>query len=81
MKLANNKFDARIFLESPLLPWQKDVDNRIQFGITFAKYSGFLRAGDVITILMGSTRGAGYTNTVKVVYASEFDIVFKKKTN
>lgn len=59
-------------------PWQKDVDIRVQFGITFGKYSGFIRAGDVIAILTGSKRGAGFVNTIRVVYASEFDTVFKK---
>lgn len=68
----------RVFAEPPMMPWQKDVDSRVQFGITFGKYSGFIRAGDVITVLTGSTRGAGYTNTIQLFYASEFDTVFKQ---
>lgn len=65
--------------EPPEVTWEKDVDNRIQLGITWGKVSGFIRAGDAIVIITGSRPGAGFTNSMKVVYASEFDALPPEK--
>lgn len=53
--------------------WSKDLEKRIQFGLTHGKRSGYIRAGDALVILMGNKMGTGFTNSLKIVYASEFD--------
>lgn len=53
--------------------YNADMENRVQLGITWGKVTGFIRAGDAIVIVTGSRPGAGFTNSMKVVYASEFD--------
>lgn len=64
----------RGFLLAPPLPdWQKDVDARIQFGITVGKKSGYIKPGDAIVIVSGWRQGAGFTNTLRVLYASSQD--------
>lgn len=62
-------------LAPPNISWETDVNTRIQVGITFGKYSGWIRAGDAIVIVRGNRSGAGFTNTMHVVYASEFDVL------
>lgn len=53
--------------------WNKELMRRVQFGITYAKMSGFVRAGDAIVMVISPKPGTGFTNSIKVVYASEFD--------
>lgn len=46
----------------------KDVDNRIQFGINFGKKKGFIKSGDPIVCITGWRKGAGSSNTVRILY-------------
>lgn len=55
--------------------WAEDVEDRIQLGITFGKVSGFIKAGDAIVVLTGLRQGTGFTNSIKIIYASEVDTV------
>ena len=57
--------------EKPLSSWVEDIDKRMQFGIDYGKSSGFITGGDAMVIVSGSKTGAGFTNTVKIAYASE----------
>lgn len=61
--------------EEALPDWLKDVDTRVQFGMNYGKARGFIRSGDALVIVTGWKQGAGYTNTVRIVYVS--DIVGK----
>lgn len=45
----------------------------MQFGLTHGKKCGYIKAGDALVIVMGSKMGTGFTNALKIVYASEYD--------
>ncbi|KAK2713577.1 hypothetical protein QYM36_009454 [Artemia franciscana] len=53
--------------------WMKDIDSRVQFAIQFAKLRGFVKVGDPIVIVTGWRKGAGSTNTVRIIMAEEQD--------
>lgn len=44
---------------------------RLQFGIEFAKQQGIVVPGDCLVLLNGWRLGAGFTNTIRIVYASD----------
>jgi len=48
--------------------WIKDVDSRVQFGINFGKTIGFIQSGDPIIVITGWKAGAGFTNTMRILY-------------
>lgn len=62
-----------LFSATPLADWQKDVDARIQFGITVGKRMKFIKPGDALVVVSGWRQGAGFTNTLRVLYASAQD--------
>ncbi|XP_071444639.1 pyruvate kinase-like isoform X1 [Hetaerina americana] len=51
----------------PLPDWLKDVDARVQFGISFGKGRGFIKPGDAVVVVTGWRQGSGFTNTMRVV--------------
>ncbi|XP_075232314.1 pyruvate kinase-like [Lycorma delicatula] len=53
--------------------WQNDIDLRFQAGIDFGKRKGIIKAGDVLLLLNGWRPGAGFTNTMRMIYASRTD--------
>ncbi|KAL3274640.1 hypothetical protein HHI36_016020 [Cryptolaemus montrouzieri] len=55
--------------------WNAEVEDRVQLGITFGKLKGFIRMGDIVIVVSGSKRSSGFTNTMKIVFASEFDAI------
>lgn len=55
--------------------WLKDVERRIQYGITYGKMSGFIAPGDCIIAARTARPGTGFVNTMHIYYASEFDVV------
>lgn len=44
---------------------------RLQYGIEFGKEKGLIKPGDPLVLLNGWRQGAGFTNTLRVVYASD----------
>merc|ERR1712012_1246073 len=57
-----------LFYEEPRPEdWIKDVDNRIQFGVDFGKNQGFLKSGDAVICITGWRKGAGSSNTIRVL--------------
>jgi len=52
----------------PTGDWIVDVDGRVQYGINFGKTRGFIHSGDPIIVITGWKKGAGYTNTMRVLY-------------
>ncbi|XP_044759236.1 pyruvate kinase-like [Coccinella septempunctata] len=64
-----------VFISKYGSDWNAEVEARIQLGITFGKLSGFIRMGDIVIVVCGSKRSSGFTNTMKIVFASEFDVV------
>lgn len=58
-----------LFFEGDRLPdWPQDVDSRIQHAIDFGKGRGFVNVGDAVVVVTGWRKGAGATNTVRVLY-------------
>jgi len=47
--------------------WGQDVDDRIQFGVDFGKKNGFIKAGDTVICITGWRKGAGSSNTVRIL--------------
>ncbi|KAG8177643.1 hypothetical protein JTE90_026721 [Oedothorax gibbosus] len=48
--------------------WPHDVDVRIQFALDFGKQRKFIKSGDAVIVVTGWRKGAGATNTMRVVY-------------
>lgn len=57
------------FEDARLNDWLKDVDARVQFGITFGKARGFIKSGDPVIVVTGWKQGSGFTNTLRIVNA------------
>ncbi|XP_043274285.1 pyruvate kinase-like isoform X2 [Venturia canescens] len=55
------------YTEPSLADWLKDVDVRVQFGISFGKSRGFLKTGDSVVVVTGWKQGSGFTNTLRIV--------------
>jgi len=57
------------FYDEPRLDdWIQDVDARCKAAIEFGKRRNFLKAGDGVVVITGWRQGAGYTNTLRVIY-------------
>jgi len=48
--------------------WMTDVDNRVEQAVTVAKAQKFVKVGDPLVVVTGWKQGAGFTNTMRVVY-------------
>jgi pyruvate kinase len=48
--------------------WTQDVDIRIKYAIEFGKKKNFLKIGDAVIVITGWRKGAGATNTLRVIY-------------
>uniref|UniRef100_A0A6P7GNQ7 Pyruvate kinase n=1 Tax=Diabrotica virgifera virgifera TaxID=50390 RepID=A0A6P7GNQ7_DIAVI len=53
--------------------WNRDVDNRVQLGVTYGKLMGYIKMGDVVVTVTSSRPECGMANCMKVIYATEFD--------
>lgn len=51
--------------------WLKDVDARVNAGVTFGKARGFIKSGDPVIVVTGWKQGSGFTNTLRIVYVSD----------
>ncbi|XP_077483952.1 pyruvate kinase PKM-like isoform X2 [Amblyomma americanum] len=51
--------------------WPMDVDARIEYALEIGKLRGFLRKDDAVIVVTGWRKGAGATNTLRVVYVPE----------
>ena len=49
--------------------WLQDVELRVQYAVNYGKDSKFIRGGDPLVIVTGWKSGAGFTNTMRVIYA------------
>jgi len=48
--------------------WVRDVDSRVQYGLTYGMASKFIKIGDPVIVVTGWKAGSGFTNTVRIVY-------------
>lgn len=67
MKYSYTNVHVWLFAEPRPEDWMKDVDNRIQFGVDFGKNSGFLKSGDAVICITGWRKGAGSSNTIRIL--------------
>ncbi|XP_043242743.1 pyruvate kinase-like isoform X1 [Amphibalanus amphitrite] len=49
--------------------WLQDVEIRVQYAVNHGKDRKFVRDGDPLVIVTGWKSGAGFTNTMRVIYA------------
>ncbi|KAJ8727532.1 hypothetical protein PYW07_001651 [Mythimna separata] len=50
--------------------WSIDLERRVNYAISWGIEKGFIRIGDPIVIVSGWRQGSGFTNTMRVVYAT-----------
>lgn len=53
--------------EPRLDDWTKDIDERITYALTFGKKNGFVKSGDNVICITGWRKGAGSSNTVRIL--------------
>lgn len=63
--------NLNLVAEEKLCDWLKDVDARVNFGLTHGKSRGFIKSGDPVIVVTGWKQGSGFTNTLRVVYVSD----------
>lgn len=49
--------------------WTADVDARVSYATEFGKKRGFIQEGDCVIVVTGWRRGAGATNTMRLITA------------
>merc|ERR1711915_547980 len=49
--------------------WMDDVNARVDFAVEYGKKSGFIKSGDPVVVVTGWQKGAGFTNTMRVLRA------------
>jgi len=55
------------YKEDRLEDWTNDVEERIQFGVDFGKRNGFIKSGNLIVCITGWRKGAGSSNTIRII--------------
>lgn len=46
----------------------EDVNARVDYAVSFGKERGFVKTGDPVVVVTGWQKGAGFTNTMRVLY-------------
>lgn len=70
---------ALIYVTDPIdVEWSRDVKNRTQFAIKFAKAKGILNQGDLVLQLSCSKENAGFVDSMNVFYVSATNTVTEK---
>lgn len=55
------------YKEDRIEDWTSDVEERIQFGVDFGKRNGFIKPGNTIICITGWRKGAGSSNTIRIL--------------
>ncbi|XP_014254436.1 pyruvate kinase-like [Cimex lectularius] len=58
------------YVAGPHKNWHVDVDLRLQYAINLGKIEKYIKPGDPLILVSGWRQGAGFTNNIRVVYAS-----------
>lgn len=62
-----------LYYEEPRdVNWLNDMDKRVQFAMNFGIKEGLLKPKDPIVLVTGWKAGTGFTNTIRIVYLSNF---------
>ncbi|XP_041968703.1 pyruvate kinase-like [Aricia agestis] len=64
------------YYEAPKPSWAMEVESRISAALDYCKSKRILCAGDPYVLVTGSRRGAGYCDSIKLLYASAKDTFF-----
>lgn len=56
--------------------WISEVEARIHAALDYCKAKRIVRAGDPYVVVTGSRRGAGYCDSVRLLYASSRDTIY-----
>jgi pyruvate kinase len=66
--------DVARMTNSALHKWQDSVDRRLRHGIERAHAEGILKlsAGEKVVLIQGSSSGAGFTNTLRIVHTEHY---------
>merc|ERR1712002_210346 len=48
--------------------WMDDVNARVDYAVEYGKQMGFIKSGDPVVVVTGWQKGAGFTNTMRVLY-------------
>lgn len=48
--------------------WMQDVDSRVDKAVSIGKEDGYIKSGDPVVIVTGWKKGAGFTNTMRLVF-------------
>jgi pyruvate kinase len=56
------------FSDERVEDWPTDVDKRVNYAIDFGKNKKFIKKGDAVIVITGWRKGAGATNTMRMVY-------------
>ncbi|CAH0605872.1 unnamed protein product [Chrysodeixis includens] len=59
-----------IYEDPPDPEWSTDLEKRVNFCVRWGVEKGFIRVGDPIVIVSGWRQGSGFTNTMRVIYAT-----------
>jgi len=70
--------DPIIYLKTFSGNYDKDVEERIQLGITYGKNSGYIRMGDAVVTVTSSRPETGIPNSMRILYASDYDTFLTK---
>ncbi|XP_038078648.1 pyruvate kinase PKM-like isoform X2 [Patiria miniata] len=59
-----------VYFEEPQLEnWQDDIDRRVKYGVERGLHRGFFKEGAPLIVVNGWRSGAGFTNTMRILYA------------
>ncbi|XP_046742507.1 pyruvate kinase PKM-like [Diprion similis] len=58
----------------PYPDWSKDMDYRIQHAMNYSRSHKFVEVGNAVVIVSGWRQGSGFTNCIRIVYASPGNI-------
>ena len=50
--------------------WFQDVKSRFEYGISYGKNRGIIECGDLLVLVSGYRKKAGFTNCIRIVFAS-----------
>jgi len=48
--------------------WMADVDSRVNAAVTVGKNANYIKKGDSVVVITGWRKGAGFTNTMRLVF-------------
>ncbi|XP_019770577.2 pyruvate kinase [Dendroctonus ponderosae] len=70
--------DPIIYLKAFSGNYDHDLEDRVQLGITYGKLMGYIKMGDSLVTVTGSRPEAGIPNSMKILYASDYDTLLNK---